>query len=176
MLIIDGKFKKYKVNFNKKIKIRPTTDFAKEALFNILENKYDFKKTNVLDLCSGSGNISYEFCSRQALSVTSVEKNIKCINFIKKQKNIMNINLDIIKNDVLRFLMKTNKKFDVIFADPPYNFENTYLIHNIIFEKKILSKKGILIIEHGNKSDFQSLEKYKETRVYGKVNFSFFNN
>ena len=107
MRIIDGDFKKYKINFNKKIKIRPTTDFAKEALFNILENKYDFNKISALDLCSGSGNISYEFCSRQALSVTSVEKNIKCINFIKKQKNIMNINLDIIKNDVLRFLMKT---------------------------------------------------------------------
>ena len=176
MRIIDGFLKRRNIQFDKKIQIRPTTDFAKEALFNIITNQYNLKTKKILDLCAGSGNISYEFCSRGALSVTSVDFNSKCIKFMKKQAAIMEIKPNIIECEIIKFLQKIKLQFDIIFADPPYKFKKTKLIHEIIFKKKILIDGGMLIIEHDGSYNFSSFEKYKETRKYGKVHFSFFEN
>ncbi|MAZ01164.1 MAG: 16S rRNA (guanine(966)-N(2))-methyltransferase RsmD [Flavobacteriales bacterium] len=176
MRIIDGFLKRRNIQFDKKIQIRPTTDFAKEALFNIITSQYDLKTKKILDLCAGSGNISYEFCSRESLSVTSVDFNSRCIRFMKKQAEIMKIKPNIIECEIINFLRKTKMQFDIIFADPPYKFKKTELIHEIIFKKKILLEGGMLIIEHPDSCNFSSFEKHKETRKYGKVHFSFFEN
>ena len=153
MRIIGGNKGGIRINTPKNLKLRPTTDRSKEALFNILNNKIDYNQLYVLDLFSGTGNISYEFSSRGAKHVCSVEKNQKSIEFIKHFKKINDLNIEAIKKDVFSFLNSTDKKFNVIFADPPYNLkeENYYNLINIIFEREIVKIDGILIIEHSSK-------------------------
>jgi len=173
--IISGKNKGRKIIAPHNLPVRPTTDFAKESLFNILNNQINFNEINVLDLFAGTGNISYEFCSRESISVTAVDSNHKCVRFIDQTARILNFKeLYVIQSDYKSFINRTTKKWDLIFADPPYNMEGIENIPQLILENKILNPKGILVIEHPREIDFSGVEFFSDHRIYGKVNFSFF--
>ena len=176
MRIISGKNKGRKIQAPKNLPVRPTTDKAKEALFNIIGNKYNLAELSILDLFSGTGNISYEFSSRGVSKITCVDLNQKCINFIKSNCDKLSLNFKLIKSDVCKFLNNNDLIYDIIFADPPYNFE--YLKYEkiilLVIEKKILNSDGLLIIEHSKKTNLQNIKNYIETRKYGDCCFSFF--
>ena len=177
MRIIRGTHKGRRVNAPGKLPVRPTTDYAKEGLFNILENHYYFDELKVLDLFAGIGSISYEFASRGSLEIITVDANHKCVKFIKE--TAANLQLDkikVIRSTAMGFLKFTTQQFDIIFADPPFDFAEDQLkdIINVVFEKKLLSGGGALVIEHSRDKDFSSTEQFQEKRNYGKVNFSFF--
>lgn len=174
MRIISGKYKGKKINPPGNLPLRPTTDFAKEGLFNYLSNKVSFKNLKVLDLFCGTGNITYEFASRGIEDITCVESNYKCTEFIKRTSAELGIHIRVVNTDVFKFLSFNNDQYDLIFADPPYNLEQTGLIADLIFEKKLLKKEGYLIIEHPKEKDFSAHPFFDEKRNYGKVNFSFF--
>lgn len=174
MRIIGGKYKSHFIPINKKIKARPTTNMAKEALFNILDNKISLNNINVLDIFCGTGNISYEFASRGAGKITSVDNQINAINFVKKQKNHWSMNIIPIKKNALSFLEFTNDKYDIIFADPPYDFNRLEDIPKIVFERNLLSSNGLLILEHSSQKNFEKSANFMEQRTYSSVNFSFF--
>jgi 16S rRNA (guanine(966)-N(2))-methyltransferase RsmD len=176
MRIIGGKYKSRTIPFNKKIKARPTTDSAKEALFNILENRISLDKIKVLDLFAGTGNIAYEFISRGAFSVNCIDQQINAIKFINQQANKWEMNIKPYKANVYSFLEKKLTTFDIIFADPPYDDKKTIEIPEIIFKKKLLNKDGWLILEHGKNIDFHDCDNFEEQRTYSSVNFSFFKN
>jgi len=172
--IIGGKYKSHFIPINKKIKARPTTNMAKEALFNILDNKISLNNINVLDVFCGTGNISYEFASRGAGKITSVDNQINAINFVKKQKNHWGMNIIPIKKNALSFLEFTKDKYDIIFADPPYDFNRLEDIPKIVFERNLLSSNGLLILEHSSQKNFEKSANFMEQRTYSSVNFSFF--
>lgn len=175
MRIISGIYRGKNIQTPTNFKLRPTTDFAKEALFNILTNNFSFENINVLDLFSGTGNITYEFASRGAHSIIAVESNYQHYNFISKEVKKMNFNqVKVIKADVFKFLKKCNQKFDIIFADPPYELDNYIDIYNLITENKLYNQEAILIIEHSKNLDFSDKPYFKIKRNYGSVNFSFF--
>ncbi len=176
MRIISGLHKGRKIIAPKKLPVRPTTDMAKEGLFNILNNRIKFKNQKVLDLFAGSGNISYEFCSRGAGPITAVDKNYECIKFIKKTAQELELDITPIKSDVYKFIEKSPGTFDLIFADPPYNFsqEEFQKIAYIVFERKILSPSGILVIEHSKHTDLSNTPNFNHSRKYGNSVFSFF--
>ena len=176
MRIIGGKFKGRILKVPSGLPVRPTTDFAKEGLFNILLNKIAYEDLNMLDLFAGTGHISYEFASRGADSVTCVDQNFKCCGFIRTISDELNLNIQVVKQDVFSFLRSTPNKFNLIFADPPYDLENINEIHQIIIEKQLLISGGWLIIEHGPKTNLEALAGFVEKRKYGNVNFSFFTN
>ncbi|MFC2096457.1 16S rRNA (guanine(966)-N(2))-methyltransferase RsmD [Bacteroidota bacterium] len=175
MRIVSGKYKGRLVKPPKNFKARPTTDFAKENLFNILNNNFDFTELHILDLFSGTGSISYEFASRECLSVTSIESNFKHQVFIKKTIDELGLqNIKTIKSDAFRFVKSCKDKFDIIFADPPYDLKEIESIPEFIFSQQILNPEGWLIVEHGNKTNFGRQKGFKELRKYGGVNFSIF--
>ena len=176
MRIISGLNSGQKIIIPKNFNLRPTTDKSKEGIFNILSNYFDFYNVEVLDLFSGTGNMSYEFASRGAKYIRAVEINFKHYSFIKSEIKRMNLNIDVIKSDVFKYLNLNNDQFDIIFADPPYNFDiNKYeLIIDKIFKLKILNNHGLLIIEHSNKIELNNFKKYYQTRKYGGCYFSFF--
>ena len=175
MRIVSGKYKGRLIRPPKKITARPTTDFAKENLFNILETRIDFAGKEILDLFSGTGNISYEFISRGSKSVLAVEKNYLHLQFIKKTANELEMpELKVIKKDVFKFLKSSPQKFDIIFADPPYQLKEIDQIPSIIFENNVLKENGFLILEHSKDSNFSEHPNFYEIRNYGSVNFSFF--
>ena len=159
----------------KNITARPTTDFAKESLFNLLNNRLDFEGMDMLDLFAGTGGIGIECISRGARSVTSVEIAHVQQNWIIaccKQLDIRNLSL--IRGDVFKFLNTCHTKYDFIFADPPYALEQLPALPDIILDKFILKDNGWLVIEHGQDTDFTSHPRHAETRTYGSVHFSFF--
>ena len=175
MRIIGGIYKGKQIVAPKNLPVRPTTDFAKEGLFNILSHKIDFEGLCVLDLFCGTGNISLEFASRGAKKIYSIDKHSPCLFFLKdtsKALKLSNIFTD--RADVFKYLDKSSSTFDVIFADPPYELENIEMIHEIVFKNNLLNADGLLIIEHGSKTDLSSKKNYIETRKYGNVHFSFF--
>ena len=175
MRIISGKFRGKILHPGKDFTARPTTDFAKESLFNILANSYDFQEVEVLDLFSGTGSISFEFASRKCLSVDAIELNYNHYKFIQKTSVELKFNqLKVYKMDVFRFLKNNINKYDIIFADPPYEMEGIEKIPEIIFEKLILKPDGIFILEHSKKINFKDHNRLKDHRSYGSVNFSFF--
>jgi len=175
MRIISGVYKGRTIHAPKKLPVRPTTDFAKESLFNILNNKIDFENLKVLDLFCGTGNITYEFVSRGSNDITCIDLNYDCCNFIKKTLQELNFGgARVIKMNVFSFLKNDLSKYDLIFADPPYDLEEMKSIPDIVFEKKLLKEDGILIVEHGEYTDFTAHTNFKEHRKYGNVNFSFF--
>jgi len=148
---------------------------AKESLFNILSNKIDFENKSALDLFTGTGSIAFEFVSRGCQPVIAVDKNFQCIQFIKKAGSEFGMEkLQAIRTDVFRYIQSTSKKFDLIFADPPYALEGIETINQLIFENKLLNKDGWLIVEHPREIDFSEQDYFVEHRKYGKVNFSFF--
>ncbi len=177
MRIISGHFKARRLEVPKNITARPTTDFAKEGLFNLLNNRIDFEGIEVLDLFAGTGSIGLEFISRGANSVISVEQNNKHCAFIRNTTKKLNIdNLFLIRQDVFKFIRSTSKQFDLIFADPPYDLENFDTIPNILLDKQLLKEDGLFILEHSSKKNFENHLLFESHRKYGNVNFSFFKN
>lgn len=175
MRIISGTHKSRNIVAPKSLPVRPTTDFAKESLFNILGNYFDFDTITVLDLFSGTGNITYEFASRGCKKITSIDENFNCCSFIKKTITSLDFqNVTVIKSDVFSFLKYCKDPFDLIFADPPYEHKQIETIPNLVFEKKLLNKEGWLILEHSASNDFTNHSCFFEQRNYGKVNFSIF--
>jgi 16S rRNA (guanine(966)-N(2))-methyltransferase RsmD len=173
--IISGKYKGKNLIIPKGLPVRPTTDYAKESLFNILNNTIDFHDLEILELFAGTGNIGYEFMSRGAKNITSVDLDFKCVQFIKKMNKELGIKGRVIRSESFRFIKSNKDNYNMIYADPPYDLENILLFPDLIFDKNLLQKNGLLIIEHKKEIDFSSCKNYSETRQYGKVNFSFFN-
>ena len=177
MRIVSGKYKGRRINPPKNFKARPTTDFAKENLFNILNNNFDFSELSVLDLFSGTGSISYEFASRGCISVVSIESNFKYNAFIKKTIEELGFNqIQAIKSNAFIYVKACRNKFDIVFADPPYDLKEIESIPDFIFKHQILNKGGWLIVEHGDKTSFNKHAGFVELRKYGGVNFSIFEN
>ena len=175
MRIISGKFRGRAINPPKNLRARPTTDFAKENLFNILTNLVDFEECTVLDLFAGTGSISYEFASRGAASVTSVEINAVHYNFIRSTAKTFGFdNLRPVKANVFLYLKSCAKKFDVIFSDAPYDLENSEQVVDLVFENDLLKDGGIFIFEHSKSQDFSAYPYFKQLRSYGSVQFSIF--
>ncbi len=176
MRIISGKYKSKRITAPKKLPVRPTTDMAKESLFNILNNLYYFDAISVIDLFSGTGNISYEFASRGTENIIAVDANYNCVKFIEQTTKQLNCNINTFKSDVYKFLEKTPLKADIIFADPPYNFEDEQFlkIADIIFERNMLNEDGSLIIEHSKHTDLSKHTRYNYSKRYGGNVFSFF--
>lgn len=176
MRIVSGSHKGKRIIAPKKLPVRPTTDFAKEALFNILNNRYHFTALKVIDLFSGTGNISYEFASRGAHDVLAVDAHFECVKFINRISGELDFPIRTIKSDVLQFLQATTEKANIIFADPPYDFKEDILkdIVGIVFTRQLLEDGGSLIIEHSKKLDLSDLDHFTEARKYGNSVFSFF--
>ena len=155
--------------------VRPTTDYAKSGLFNILNNKIDFESLRVLDLFSGVGGISLEFASRGAKNVTAVDIHFNCVKYLNDTATKLGIKeLKCIRSDVYKFLKQNTSTYDLIFADPPFDQTETDQIPDLVFEKKLLAPGGILIIEHQSKRELNSKIPPTEIRKYGNVGFSFF--
>jgi len=175
--IISGKYKGRRINPQQKLTIRPTTDIAKEGLFNILDNHFEFDGLEVIDLFSGSGSIAVEFASRGCKSVVAVEINPRCYESILNIKKQINIEeLHPVKANVFNYLKSVNRKFDIIFADPPYDNENIETLPQLIFERELLNPGMWLIIEHSEANNFSKHPNFLQVRKYGKVNFSIFEN
>lgn len=175
MRIIGGKYGKRLIRPPANLPVRPTTDLAKESLFNILNNKVDFQGLRVLDLFAGTGSLSYEFASRGAAEVISVDLNFKCISFINKTIEEFGIEqMTTVKTDVFRFLQTTTKKFNMIFADPPYQLPNIPEISQTVFNNNVLLPGGWLIVEHPKEVVLKDQPHFVELRKYGHVNFSLF--
>jgi len=176
MRIISGQYKGRRITAPKKLPVRPTTDMAKESLFNILNNQYYFDEISVLDLFSGTGNISYEFASRGTENITAVDGHFGCIKFINETSEQFEMSINTIKSDVFKFLETSHEKHTVIFADPPYEFltEEFAKIPNLIFQNNLLEENGVLIVEHSKHTDLSHLEHYSHSKGYGGNMFSFF--
>lgn len=156
---------------------RPTTDFAKESLFNILHNHFDFTNCRVLDLFGGTGNIAFEFVSRGANFVHTVEMHDGCIAYMAKTAAILQAeNLKILKSEVLRFLKKDEQVYDIIFADPPFVANILEDIHTHVFSRNLLKPGGWLIMEHPENKSYSHLPNFYLHKQYGSVNFSIFVN
>jgi|SRR5690554_581563 len=178
MRIVSGQFKGRRITAPKKLPVRPTTDMAKEALFNILNNQYYFDEITVLDLFAGTGNISYEFASRGTTNITSVDGDYGCVKFITETAKSFEMPIQAIKSDVFTYLEKATKKSNIIFADPPYGFslENFIKIPELIFKNNLLEEDGILIVEHSKHTVLSEIENFSYSKSYGGNIFSFFEN
>ena len=177
MRIISGKYKGRAIDPPKNLRARPTTDFAKENLFNVLTNLIDFDESDVLDLFAGTGSISYEFASRGARSVTSVEINAVHYDFIRRTARELGCEtLYPVKANAFLYLKSCPKQFDVIFSDAPYDLEGSEEVVRLVLENGLLREGGILIFEHSRNTDFSNYSAFWQLRSYGSVQFSFFKN
>lgn len=176
MRIIRGKYGRRRFDVPSNISARPTTDFAKENIFNVIENIIDLEGATALDLFAGTGAISFEFLSRGCESVTAVEKASVQYNFIKKVADILNEkNLKLVRGDAMRFVEDSRvTPFDIVFADPPYDLPDFATIPARVLSSKAVAPGTVFIIEHSKAYDFSDLPGFKEHRVYGSVNFSIF--
>ena len=175
MRIISGIYGGRRLSPPKNITARPTTDFAKESLFNLLNNRMDLEGIDMLDLFAGTGGIGIECVSRGAREVTAVEIAHVQQNWIITCCRQLGIrNLSVIQGDVFKFLSACRTKYDLIFADPPYALEQLPTLPDAILERNILKENGWLVIEHGKDTDFTSHPRHVEMRTYGSVHFSFF--
>jgi 16S rRNA (guanine966-N2)-methyltransferase len=176
MRIISGNKKSIVINAPKNLPVRPTTDKVKESLFNIIQNKFEFNECRILDIFSGTGNISYEFASRGCNDILSVDNNFNCIRFINKTAKELEIKIRTKKIDYLSFLKNNNEKFNIIFADPPYRFLlKDYLeMIDIVRKNEVLKESGELIIEHRSNISFIDKVKEVDERNYGSSSLSFF--
>ena len=176
MRIISGTHKGRRINPPKNLPVRPTTDMAKEGLFNVLNNLIDFSELKVLDLFAGTGSVSLEFASREATSVTSVDLNFKCVEFIRKTARDLKMdNVLVHRADVFKYLKhKPKESYDLIFSDSPYDLNWIDKLPDLIFDRNWLKKNAWLIIEHPREIDFTRHKFFNQVRNYGKVHFSFF--
>lgn len=175
MRIIRGLHRGRQIFPPKNLPVRPTTDFAKEALFNILEHQYDFTDLEILDLFAGTGSISYEFASRDCRIVTAVDSHQGCVTFIAETAKKLDFkNIKVFRSDVFKFLKQNKKPYHLVFADPPFNFEDLKMLPSLVLNKNILTNEGLFILEHPGSYDFSEHEFFTEHRNYGSVHFSFF--
>jgi len=175
MRIIAGSLKGRRLNPPTTLPVRPTTDMARESLFNILGNYIDFEDCTVMGLFAGTGSVSLEFISRGAKEVTSIDINTQCTDFIKDSARQFNVNnIHVVRADVFDLIKRAYKKFDIIFADPPYALENLGKLPDLIFEHDLLSEEGLFILEHPREYQFEEHPHFWQHRNYGKVNFTFF--
>ena len=176
MRIISGTYKSRKIVAPKNLPVRPTTDMAKESLFNILNNHFYFDDISVLDLFAGTGNISYEFASRGTEQITCVDQDFGCIKFINQTAEKFEMPINTIKSDVFKFLEKTSLQSHIIFADPPYAFTEDLFakIPELIFQNNLLLENGLLIIEHSKHTNLSELQHFSYSKSYGGNMFSFF--
>lgn len=175
MRIISGKYGRRRFDVPTNITARPTTDMARENLFNVLGNIVDLEDKTALDLFSGTGAVSFEFLSRECAAVTSVEKASTQYNFIRKVSSQLGCdNHTIIKGDVFRFIGTCRQKYDIIFADPPYALPQLPDLPRMILESQMVKPGTLIIVEHSRDNDFTQLPHFLQHRVYGKVNFTIF--
>jgi 16S rRNA (guanine966-N2)-methyltransferase len=175
MRIIGGTLRGLRLNPPKNLPVRPTTDLAKEALFNILQNQIEFEGIKVLDLFSGTGNISLEFASRGAEQVVSVDRSIQCVHYLKDTAKQHGLNqVKAFKDDVFKYLQLETEQFDLVFADPPYDLNRIPDIPKIVFDKNMLLPGGLLIVEHQSLQNLSNHPAFVEQRKYGHSSFSFF--
>ena len=175
MRIITGLYKGKHFEIPRTFKARPTTDFAKENLFNVLRAYLDFEDLKALDLFGGTGSITLELLSRGCGHVTTVEKDRKHFSFILECiKSLKTPAAHPLCGDALRFIERSKEPFDFIFADPPYQLENITDIPDLVFKHNHLNPDGLLIVEHGAKTSFENHPNFVDHRNYGNVHFSFF--
>ena len=175
MRIISGEYKGRRIMPPSNLPVRPTTDMAKEALFNILNNILDYEDVKSLDLFAGVGNISFELISRGCLSVLSVDSNVNCVKFIRQAADSFGMNgLMTVRADVFNFIKQSKVKFDFIFADPPYDNLGINDLPALIFDNNLLNTDGLLVLEHPFSCNFETDIHFFDHRVYSRVNFSFF--
>lgn len=175
MRIIRGKFGRRRFDVPGNISARPTTDFARENIFNVLENMIDFEGKHALDLFAGTGAITFEFLSRGCASVTAVEKASVQYSFIRKVAQQLAVdNLRLVRGDALRFMETCAAKFDIVFADPPYDMPGFENVPGAILGSQMLHEGTIVVVEHSRKHDFSHMPGFSEHRAYGSVNFSIF--
>lgn len=175
MRIISGKYRGKQLHPPRNFNARPTTDFARESLFNILANRFDFEGLAVLDLFAGTGSITFEFASRGASSVVSVESSPVHHRFISKTCDSMELEqVTVIRGDAFRYLLNPDQTFDIIFADPPYDHPSLKDLPDLVLSAGILNEGGLFILEHPGSLTFTVHPRFLEQRKYGGVNFSFF--
>lgn len=175
MRIISGRLKGIRIPSFGKIDARPTTDFAKEGLFNVLNNLIDFENLTALDLFSGTGSISFELVSRGASQVIAVEQNEKHCGYIRKIARDLSLNEMLVhRADVFRFIASCKMKFDLVIADPPYQLATLTELPDLILKYNLLNEEGLLILEHSAKQSFKTHPHFMNHKRYGNVNFSFF--
>ena len=177
MRIIGGKNKARQFHPPSNIPTRPTTDFAKEGLFNTLNNNFNFENLKVLDLFGGTGSISYEFASRGCTDITTVEIFPKCANFIKKTaKELQFDGIKVLQMDVFKFIETTREKYDFIFAGPPYPLPNLAEIPDYIFKYKLVEGEGWFLMEHNPNHNFEKHPHFYKSKNYGTTIFAIFTN
>lgn len=177
MRIIGGNYRGKKLVAPASLPVRPTTDFAKTGLFNILLNRYELSEVKVLDLFAGTGSITYELLSRGCTKLHAVDRNKDCVTFIRQTLERLRApgSVRVYQADALTFLQKNNDVYNIIFADPPFEEEYAETLLNTIREYKIINAEGWFILEHITGKDYSLLPGFEETRKYGNVSFSFFN-
>lgn len=175
MRIITGIYKGRHFEIPRSFKARPTTDFAKENIFNVLRGYIDFENKTALDLFAGTGSISLELVSRGCEKVVSVEADRDHANFIRQCFKKLGTDKDmLIRGDVFRFLKSCHQRFDFIFADPPYDLPELTNIPHLVLDGDILTEDGVFVFEHGKRNEFSTLPGFVDHRSYGSVNFSIF--
>jgi len=175
MRIISGKYKSRRFDIPKNFKSRPTTDFAKENIFNVIGNLIDLEEKSALDLFAGTGSISFELLSRGCSEVVCVEKDAVHYAFIRKVKDELKTDqLQTVRGDALKYIASDDRTFDFIFADPPYTLKELPQVPELILSHHLLNPNGIFVMEHPKEHDFSHLPEFSQRRVYGAVNFSIF--
>lgn len=175
MRIIAGRFKGRRLQAPRLPNTRPTTDFARSALFNILNNRWDLSAIRVLDLFAGTGSVSLEFISRGAVSVTAVDQDVACIRHLKKTASAWNLNtLNVVQADVETFLQHDHGSYDIIFADPPHHYEKLAALPDLILQANLLYPRGWLIVETPRRFSFAHHPTHFDQRPYGQITFHFF--
>lgn len=175
MRIIRGKYGRRRFDVPGNISARPTTDFARENIFNVLENMIDFDGIRAIDLFAGTGAISLEMVSRGAAEVTAVEKAPTQFRFIEKVRQQLNcMELQVVKGDALRYIQSVSTPVDLVFADPPYDMEGFETVPEIILSSGAVGPDTLVVIEHSKTRDFSAIPGFLERRIYGSVNFSIF--
>ena len=176
MRIISGKYKGRRIAPPKNLPVRPTTDMSKEAVFNVLNNHFNFAELKVLELFAGTGSISYEFASRGATPILCVDGDLGCVNFIKKTSKEFEFDITAIKSDVFKFLEKHTGNYDIIFADPPYGMPQKEFekIVELIFENELLDEEGMLVVEHSKYTKLDQMPNFSFQKNYGGSVFTFF--
>jgi len=175
--IISGKYRAKQIIAPSNLPVRPTTDFAKSALFNILNLHFNFSSVRFLDLFCGTGNISFEMISRGCEHIVAVDANSQCLNFVRRiAEQELKCTIKTTRYDALRFIKSCKEKYDIIFADPPYKYESREELINSIFSYELLEKGGVFVLEHPSGDHYDGIKEFVEKRSYGAVQFSFFKN